>query len=403
MNPSCKVLHVIPSVGPARGGPSMAVRAMAHGLALIGVDVHVLTTDDNGRDRLQIPHAVPVIEDDVTYRYFPRQTHVYQFSWPLARWLARHVQDYDLLHIHTLFAYPTIAAAHWARARHIPYIVRPLGTLNRWGIETRRPLLKKLSMRCFERRILSNAAVVHFTSEQERLEAQAAGIGNPSIVIANPVHTPASSRNAAGQFFAQYPDLSGRPILLFLSRLDRVKGLDLLLPAFAKLRAQLPEAALVIAGAGDPEFVAGLRQQAARLGIAAAITWTGLLGDEQKRAAFDAADMFVLPSYSENFGLAAAEALACGLPVVVSDRVAIHHEIQHEQAGLITPCDVDKISEALLTLALDPDLRRVFARRGQALARRQFSVESVSRKLLDTYTQFIGPEEHRMAGSARTV
>src|SRR5437762_2322947 len=130
-----KVLHVIPSVGPLRGGPSEVIRTMVRGLAETGLEVHVATTDDNGRGRLDVPLGVPVPEDGATYWYFSRQTRFYNFSWPVSRWLAGHVQQYDLVHIHALFSYTTLPAAVYSRRLGVPYIIRPLGTLNRWGMQ----------------------------------------------------------------------------------------------------------------------------------------------------------------------------------------------------------------------------------------------------------------------------
>src|SRR5438445_624243 len=128
-----KVLHVIPSVGPLRGGPSVMLHTMARGLSQAGVTVDVATTDDNGPERLNVETAQPLEEDRVTYRYFPRQTRFYTFSWPLTRWLAKHVCDYDVVHIHALFSYAAVPAAYWASRYTVPYVVRPLGVLNRWG------------------------------------------------------------------------------------------------------------------------------------------------------------------------------------------------------------------------------------------------------------------------------
>lgn len=145
-----KVLHVIPSVSPLRGGPSVMLRTMAKGLAQAGVEVDVATTDDNGPGRLSVSHTIPIVEEAVTYRYFPRQTRFYTFSWPLNHWLAQHVQDYDLVHIHAIFSYVAIPAAFYAKRYGVPYVVRPLGVLNRWGIQNRRPWLKQLSFRFIE-------------------------------------------------------------------------------------------------------------------------------------------------------------------------------------------------------------------------------------------------------------
>ena len=145
-----RVLHVIPSIAVFRGGPSKVIRLMAEGLAECGIGVDVGTTDDNGASRLTVPLGVPVREGKVTYLYFSRQVRAYNCSLPLSLWLWRHAGDYDLIHIHTVFSYASTAAAITAKAKAVPYVVRPLGVLNRWGFDNRKPLLKRVSFAVVE-------------------------------------------------------------------------------------------------------------------------------------------------------------------------------------------------------------------------------------------------------------
>jgi glycosyltransferase involved in cell wall biosynthesis len=380
--PVRKILHVIPSVGPQRGGPSVLMRTLARALSQAGMEVHVATTDDNGPGRLRVPLGVPQQEDGATFWYFPRQTRFYTFSWPLTRWLARHVREFDLVHIHALFSYAALPAALLARRAGVPYIVRPLGTLNRWGIENRRPWLKKLSFRLLESRILASAAGIHYTSEQELVEAGELGVSAHPIVIPNAVELP------VGQASWPVPS-AGCRVILFLSRIDRKKGLDLLLEAFVRVRSRCPDALLVLAGTGDPTWVTALKSTADRLGIAADVIWAGFLSGDDKWAALTSADVFVLPSYSENFGIALVEALACGCPVVLSDQVGIHREITRAEAGLVTPCRVEELATAILNVLTDAALRRRMSENGVRLARQQFSLEAVSRQLAAAYAAVI--------------
>jgi glycosyltransferase involved in cell wall biosynthesis len=380
-----RVLHIIPSVSCLRGGPSVAVRAIARGLVNRGVAVDIATTDDHGTDRLVVPLDQPVVEEGVTYRYFRRQTGFYTVSWPLSRWLAVHVEEYDVLHIHALFSFSATAAAFWAARRGVPYVVRPLGVLNTWGMQNRRPLLKQLSFRLIERRILANAAAVHFTSEQERCEAELTAPGIRSVVIPNPVASrSANEKPSTEPFVARHPDLAGRRVILFLSRLDPIKGLDLLLNAFPRIRSAVPDAALVVAGNGEDRFLARLRDQAQRLGVQQDVVWAGFLDESTKRAAFAAADVFVLPSYSENFGIAAVEAMANGLPVIVSDRVGIHREVARAKAGLVVRCDADEVSGAVVQILSDCEARSQMARNAVLIAK-EFSPEIVSDTLVEAY------------------
>lgn len=396
-----KVLHVIPSVGPLRGGPSVMMRTMARGLVQDGLAVDVATTDDNGHGRLIVSYSKPVVEEGVTYRYFRRQTRFYNFSWPLTCWLAQHVRDYDLVHIHALFSYAAIPATYWANQWKVPYIVRPLGVLNHWGMQNRRPWLKKLSYYLIEKHILRSAAAIHYTSEQERLEAAELGIRQKSVVIPNTADIPFSAINfTPGQFRARNPHLANRSLILFLSRLDPKKGLDILFLAFAQARAQHPRAMLVLAGSGEPAFTAHLQREAARLGIASDIFWTGFLTGEEKWAAMADADIFVLPSYSENFGVAVVEAMVFGMPVVVSDQVAIHWEISQAQAGLVIPCRAKDLTEALTTLLKNVGLRSQMGANGRRLAQTKFSPEAGKGRLIKFYSEICRPT---LRGADHTV
>lgn len=375
-----KVLHVIPSVGALRGGPSVMVRSLATSLCQAGIETHIATTDDNGPETLDVPCGVPVMQDGVTYWYFRRQTRFYTFSWPLSTWLASHIPEFDLVHIHSLFSYATLPAAYWARRNGVPYIIRPLGTLNDWGMKHRRPWLKNLSFRMLESRILKHAALIHYTSEQERWEARKLQGTAAFEIIPNALPTD-SQACAPAQFRDHYPQLKGRRIILFLSRLDEKKGLELLLEAFATVRRRRPDVALVVAGNGTPEFVNHLKAHA----DCEDVLWTGFLAGAEKWAAFAEADLFVLPSRSENFGIAVLEAMAAGLPVVVSDQVAIHREIAEASAGLVVPCDSTQLADAMIRVLDNRDLGLTMGVNGKRLAGKEYSTEAVTRKLVCIY------------------
>jgi glycosyltransferase involved in cell wall biosynthesis len=253
-------------------------------------------------------------------------------------------------------------------------------------MENRRPWLKRLSFHVVERRILKHASLVHYASERERTEAECLFASTASAVIPNPMADP-EKEALVGQFRARFPQLHGRRVVLFLSRLDVVKGLELLLHAFARVRADVPDAVLVLAGSGDEQFVRELKTMTVSLGIAPEVVWTGFLADGQKQAALADADVFVLPSHSENFGIAVAEAMAAGLPVIVSDQVGIHRDVADARAGLVVPCQVDELANALIRLLHDPALRKAMGRAGACFARQQYSSEAVTRKLISVYNE----------------
>ncbi|MFN7918887.1 MAG: glycosyltransferase [Bryobacteraceae bacterium] len=385
-----KVLHVIPSLGPLRGGPSFVLPLLAEHLASRGVEVHVAATDDNGPERLQVPLESEVGKSGVHYWYFPRQLRPYTASLPLGRWLRRMAGQFSVVHLHALFSYSTTAAAHAASAAGVPYIVRPLGILNRWGMLHRRPFLKQLSFRLLERRILERAAVIQYTSAQEQVEAEQLGFRARGVVIPNPVETCSREAKAqAGTFRERYPQLEGKVVLLFLSRIDQKKGLDLLIPAFAQLRRTVPDAELVIAGSGSSEMDTWLTRIVEQHRVAGHVLRAGFLEGERKWEALSDSDVFVLPSYSENFGVAAVEAMSAGLPLVISDQVGIHPDVSRAHAGLVTPCNAESLASALAAVCTNAGMRREMSQRAAALARETYSARAVAAKMLDLYDSVV--------------
>ena len=361
---------------------------MARGLAQTGIQVDVATTDDGEISRRDAPPAGAAREDGARVFAFRRQSQFYKVSLGLARWLAQNVRHYDLVHIHALFSFSSGAAARQAAKDRVPYVIRPLGVLNRWGMENRRRRLKQVSFRFFERPMIESAAAMHYTSEQERREAEMAGVTTRAAVIPLGIDLAEFRRLPPPERFYQcFPQARGRQVILFLSRLDAKKGLDLLLPAFAEARRRHPSALLAVAGSGDAAFVAGLRARAEQLGISDDILWAGFLTGEDKLAAMAAASLFALPSYSENFGIALVEALAAGLPCLLSDQVGIAPEIESAGAGLVAACDESAVGSALQRLLADSELRARFAGNACRLAERRFSMEAMTGSLIELYEQ----------------
>lgn len=387
-----RALHVIPSLSLKHGGPSYAVRAMARALASVDVDVTIATTDDDGDDaRLKVPIGEVVEEEGTHVYYFRRNILPYKVSFGLSKWLNSNVARFDVVHVHALFSFSSRAAALAARRHRVPYIVRPLGVLNRWGLENRRAFLKRISLRLVELPILRDAAAIHYTSEAEKLEASR--ISNiialqKSAVIPLPIEV---TKGNPEDFRQRFPQIDGRKMILFLSRIDEKKGIELLLDAFASVRRQVSDAVLVIAGNGAASYLQRLCQRAEELAIADAVIWTGHLSGAAKSGAFAAADVFVLPSYSENFGIAAAEALACGVPTVVTDGVGLADELKSGDGGLVVEPSSTAIANALQQLLGNESRRRDLSEKGRQLARLRFSSESVGKALASLYRKAIAP------------
>lgn len=368
-----RVLHVIPSLGPARGGPGIAARTMASAAARLGADVHVVASNDNDRSVMNVPLEVPIEEAGVQYTYFARTSRFYTRSRKLSRWLREHMHEYDVAHLHALFTSSTVAAAHAAQKAGTPYIVRPLGTLARYGM-SQRALLKRVSWLLIEKHVMQKAALVHFTSHAEKDEAQRLGRW-PSVVVPLAIDTRAYQVSRA--------ERNGYTVL-FMSRIHRKKRLEEVLRAIA----QLPEAKLVVAGAGDDAYVQDLKKLAHQLEVSDRVDWRGHVSGPAKSSLLAEAHVFVLPSINENFGVAVAEALASGMPAVVSRGVAIHREITDAGAGLVA----DSASEVAAALRVLAD-RATWARMGANAARLAsdlFDSDRMGQALLAMYQRAAG-------------
>ncbi|HVN44311.1 MAG TPA: glycosyltransferase [Steroidobacteraceae bacterium] len=372
-----RVLHVIPSLSPRRGGPSAAVRNVSRALRRRGLEVDVATTDDDGAgQRLTVPLDRFVEVEGTHVRYFPRQTGLYSLSYPLLRWLGQHVRDYDLVHTHGLFSFAPLAAAWQARKARVPYIMRPAGVLDSWGLKNKRALIKRTSIHVVEGPLLRDAAAVHFMTELERRRAAELSLTLRPVVL--PIGFDfGPSPNAQ-------PDAAGSPVILYLSRIHEIKRVDLLLRAFAAL-PERESCRLAIAGDGEPSLVASLKELAAQLGLGACVQWLGFAERARKRELLGGAAVFVLPSASENFGVAILEAMHAGLPVIVTAGAGLAEFVRSAGAGIVTDGSLEGLRSALVRLVCDRKLRRVMGHAGALAVQRELSLDACGNRLESLY------------------
>lgn len=386
-----RVLHVIPSVSKVHGGPSQALELMEQGLSQAGMSVTTATTDDDGPSRRLDANHRPTEQHGARRHYFRKRLDFYKVAPSMLPWLWRNVGSFDVVHIHALFSFSSVAAAVVASMRRVPFVVRPLGTLARYGVTTRRPSLKRLSLGLLEAPILRRAAAVHFTSEAEWEEARALNLSLRGVVV--PLAAQAGGQGNAQILLRDHPLLRGRQIVLFLSRLDPKKNVENLLKAFAAVAAQRNDLALVIAGNGLPDYVRSLKTLARELGIEPHMVWLGHVEGAQKDAAFAAADLFVLPSLSENFGIAAVEAMQHGLPCVLGQGVSIAMQVQDVGAGIAVSPDPEAISRALQELLSDGGRRKEMGEKARTFALQEYSTKAMTDRLIELYERIVATHD----------
>ena len=395
-----KILQIVPSISLVYGGPSQMVRGLSKALADREnvAQVTILTTDSNGdvdEAPLDVPLGEPVLQDGYEIIYFRCSPfRRYKFSLDLLNWLWQNANRYDIAHIHALFSPVSTSAATCCRWRNLPYLMRPLGTLDPADLQKKKQV-KQLYAALLEKPNLAGAAAIHFTSKQESEVSERFGTDTPDVVIPLGVTPPALIARTAAQaaIRQQFNIPPERPIVLFMSRIDPKKGFDLLLPALEKLHAQEQPFHFLLCGANpqDRDYEANIRQQIASSAWAEQATISGFVSGDLKTQIISAADVFVLPSYYENFGIAVAEAMVAGIPVVISDQVHIWPAIEASTAGWVVPTEVEALVGAL-SEALSGEAER--GRRGEnardcAIA--NYSWGAIAQKVASTYQGILNP------------
>jgi glycosyltransferase involved in cell wall biosynthesis len=377
------------------GGPIYSVHGLCTGLARRGHDVHVMTTNVDGDGVSKVPVDRPIDMDGVTVTYFETGSGRRLYRSPTMRAaLDRDLSGFDLVHTHSVFLWPTTAAASRARRRGVPFVMSPRGMLVRELIQRKSGLAKRVWIELFERRNIAEAGAVHVTSELEADEIRKLRLAvRRFAVVPNGIDTPSSN-----DFGTAEP--SSAPTVLFLGRINWKKGLDRLVPAMA----HVPGARLQVVGNDEEGYSGTLRELAHRHGLTDRMEIVGHVSGAEKWNTFGRADVFVLPSYSENFGIAVLEAMACGVPVIVTPEVGLARVVAETGAGLVVDGDPAKLGAAIAALLADPDRRRRMGEAGRAAAEQQFSWDAVAQKMEALYQDLIGaaarkPQAEMMAAN----
>jgi glycosyltransferase involved in cell wall biosynthesis len=390
-----KILHVIANLAPRYGGPSKACLEMARAVARLGHEVSIYTTNQDGPKELAVPLNRPVYRDGVAIRYFPIQPpRFWGTSLPLARALRQKIPAVDLVHLHSLYLFHNLVAGHYCRQYAIPYLMRPQGTLDPF-IYRRHRWRKRLMEIMFENRNIRRAAALHFTTAEEAELAAPFTFQTPGLVVPLGIDSAELALlPEPGRFRARHPELADKRIILFFGRVNFKKGLDILVKAFGAVARKREDVHLVIVGPDNEGWGDKVRAWLSGEGLLGRTTFTGMLLGPEKLAVLRDADMFVLPSYSENFGIAVIEAMAAGLPVIISDKVNIWREVQAGGAGRVIPCGAGPLAEQILELLAQPELARQMGQSGRTLVQERFQWPRIAQNLAAAYAQII--DQHRV-------
>jgi glycosyltransferase involved in cell wall biosynthesis len=379
LSSTLKILQMVQTLDPSGGGVAAAVLGLNRGLARRGHKINIVVLDD--------PSAPWLADVDLTVHSLGAGLTSYRYSPRLLAWLKKHGSDYDRVIVNGIWQYLSFAVWRRFARSPIPYFVFPHGMLDPWFKETfpLKHLKKWLYWPWADYRVLRDAAAVIFTSEEERLLARKSFWLYHVRERVSPlgVEPPApSSTQAQERFFERYPQLRNMRTLLFLGRLHPKKGCDILIDAFAN--ATDDSVSLVLAGPDQIGWQKDLEQQAERLGVKQRVVFPGMLQGEMKQAAIAVADAFVLPSHQENFGMAVVEALAAGLPALISNRINIWREVDQDRAGYIESDDFSGTTRLLQRwLAAPVSVRNDMRANARRCFEQRFQIDKAVDSLLE--------------------
>jgi len=388
-----RILHVIQNMSPRHGGPVTVLKALARAQAHAGLDVALCTTnEDCPAGKMDVRNHAPVIEDGVTIWYHRVNFFPLVFSVTLAKWLKKEIAGFDIVHIHGLYRFPSTYAAWCARKRRIPYLIMPHGSLDPFLYKQSRYslLLKRIYERFFDIPNLNHAAAIHYTAEEEAERTAFLGLCAKPVIVPNGIDWEFYKNLPARGFFRGRLGLNDKtPLVLFLGRINFKKGLDLLVPAFSQVLQEYPGARLAIVGPDNEGYGFKVRLWCGEQGITDKVLFVDYMGPEEVKQAYVDADVFVLPSYTENFGMTVVEAMACACPVVISDQVNIWREIQEEEAGLVVGLEPREIANAICRVLADKDAAKVMGSRGRMAAEERYAWPRIVEQLTEIYQGLI--------------
>lgn len=389
-----RLLYITPSYYPALkyGGPILSTHLLNKTLVQRGIEVDVITSNAGIEDRKDIPLGKWVELNGVKVQYLPYYGYEHYTFSPQILWTTIQIASrYELIHINVVWNFPVLAGSLASIIRRKPYIISPRGTLYKEAMGIKSEKKKKLYYYLMARHYLKRAMSIHFTTENEKRETlEHMGLQIPSFVVPNGIDlTEFNNLPTPGAFKNNHAILQGKRYLLFLGRIHIIKGLDILVDSFKKMALEYPDLHLVVVGPDSEGYEKKIKSLLGEAGILSRTLFTGMLTGSDKLSALVDAECFVLPSYSENFGMAVAEAMACGIPVIISNKVGIYEEVERERAGIIVDTKVDSLYNGIKALLDDESLRKKIADNGKRFVHARYDVQKVADQMIEVYERLV--------------
>lgn len=393
-----KILHIVPSYYPAfkYGGPIESVRELNKALFRKGIEIDVLTTNAGLENGSKLLKKEWVYDDGVRIKYLPSYFYEhYTFSPQLMVDSIIAAKNYDLIHITAFWNFPTLAGSLASLISKKPYIISPRGVLYEDAINIKSKNLKKLYYFLVARHYLSKANAVHFTTADEELNlAKFIKLRGKRVIVPNGLDlSKFNNLPSRGLLKEKYPVLKGKKILLFLGRINKQKGISLLLDAFYLLSNNYNDLYLVIAGPDNDNYCKEIKTQLRKKNLIDRVIFTGLLKDDEKFSAYIDSDVFILPSYFENFGMSVIEAMACGTPVVISNKVGISREVKKDNAGIIVEVNAESLANGIKQIIEEPQMAKKISENAKKLVYSNYDVNKVADMMICAYENVLATKE----------
>lgn len=396
MGTGIKQLHIIASTDPSSGGPIEVLLTSANAMHRHGHTVEVASLDN--------PNASWLSKFPMKIYALGPSTRPYAFSLRLIPWLLQHASNYDVAVLHGLWNFSSVGG--WLALRHTrtPYLVFAHGMLDPW-FKSAYPIkhwAKQIYWTALEGRVLRDSSGVLFTADEERVLGRTSFMGHNYAEITirlGITDPPAKAFEQREAFRHAFPHLMDRPFLLFLSRIHPKKGCDLLIDAFSRVCGPVNDLDLVIAGPDQIGWKGALEERTRKLGIFQRVHWTGMLSGDIKWGAFRLAQALVLPSHQENFGVVVAEAMACNLPVLITNKVNIWREVHASGSGFVSDDTEEGVFDSIQRfIKLPMEEQQEMARLAREGFLRYFDIEATTGDLVAACTnaaELYHPEPHR--------
>ncbi|QIR37999.1 glycosyltransferase [Tolypothrix sp. PCC 7910] len=384
-----KVLHIVPGIGSVYGGPATSILNLVKSLALLGIEVDIVTTNANGYYQLNVPLQTWIQQDGYRIQYFPcLYMNDYKISMSMTNWLLWHIRDYDVVNTHAIFSYANLPAYWITKFFNIPNIIHPHGMLEDWALNYKN--WKKLPYyNLIEKQALQVAKAIRVLAYSEVESIKHLGLKTPLAFVPNGIWQEDFIELTNSEYFYQkFPQTRDKNIILFLGRIDPKKGLDILAKAFGKIHEKFPKAHLVIAGPDNINFLPKVKKYFAEAKCLDAVTFTGMLTGSSKNAALAAADMYVAPSYSEGFSMSVLEGMAAGLPCVITTGCNFP-EAAVAEAAHVVDIDSDAIANALIHCLTNPEAAKIMGDRARQLVFEKYTWENIALQMKQIYTNIL--------------